>query len=485
MLAGAGPPNHAHMTIATRPQLDASAVQEFAARVRGPVIRPNDAGYDAARAVWNGMIDRYPALIVRCMGVADVIAAVRFARQQGLTIAVRGGGHNVAGFSTCDDGIVIDLGPMKGVHVDPRAMTARAQAGLTWGEFDNETQAFGLATTGGLVSTTGLAGFTLGGGIGWLLRKHGLTIDNLLGIELVTADGELVNASATENPELFWGLRDGGGNFGIVTSFEFRLHPVGPLVLGGALFYTLDQAPDLVRQYREFVQSASDELTTLLAFLTAPPEPFMPAELVGKQLVAVALCYTGDIERGQQAIAPLRSSVKPGVDVAGPIPYTILQKMFDASAPHGIRSYRTTAYLDELSDPIVETLLQSAQKLGDLAPFSAIHVHHSGGAVRRALGGETAFGRRDAQFVLNFPACRMDPEQDAAHIAWVREGFDAVSRFSGAGAYLNFLGGDDGEDRVRAAYGEATYARLAALKREYDPENIFHLNQNIRPAAAP
>ena len=471
------------MAIDTFPRLEDATLQDFAARLRGRLIRPSDDDYDAARAVWNGMIDRHPALIVRCAGVADVIEAVRFGRQQSLDIAVRGGGHNVAGFGTCDGGLVIDLGPMKGVNVDPQTRTARAQAGLTWGEFDHETQAFGLATTGGLISSTGLAGFTLGGGIGWLLRKHGLTIDNLLSVEMVTAEGELVRASATDNPELFWGLRGGGGNFGIVTSFEYRLHPVGPIVLGGALFYTLDQASEVVRQYRTWATRAPEELTSLLVFLTAPPEPFVPPALVGRQMLAIALCYAGDIERGQQAIAELRAPITPAIDLAGPIPYTALQRMFDASAPHGIRSYWKTAYLDALSDPIVETLLEQAHQMASLSPFCAIHVHHAGGAAGRASGGQTAFGRRDAQFVLNLPACWTDAAQDAEHIAWVRQTHAAISGLAGTGAYLNFLGGDEGEDRVRAAYGAATYARLAALKRQYDPDNSFHLNQNVRPAS--
>ncbi|MBV9174740.1 MAG: FAD-binding oxidoreductase [Chloroflexi bacterium] len=469
------------MAIDTVPRLDNEAIQDLDARTRGQVIRPADDGYDAARAVWNGMIDRRPELIVRCAGVADVIEAVRFGRQQSLQIAVRGGGHNVAGFGTCDGGLVIDLGPMKGVTVDAAARTAKAQAGLTWAEFDHETQAFGLATTGGLISSTGLAGFTLGGGIGWLLRKHGLTIDNLLSVELVTADGELVRANAAENAELFWGVRGGGGNFGIVTSFEYRLHPVGPIVLGGALFYTMDQAPAVMRRFRTWAKSAPEELTTLMVFLTAPPEPFVPPALVGTQMLAVALCYAGDIERGQTEIAELRS-LTPAIDLAGPIPYTALQRMFDASAPRGIRSYWKTAYLDELSEPVVDMLLENAQRMQKLSPFCAIHVHHAGGAASRASGGETAFGRRDAQFVLNLPACWMDPAQDAEHIAWVRETHDAISRFAGNGAYLNFLGGEDGEERVRAAYGADTYARLAALKRQYDPENVFRLNQNVRPA---
>jgi FAD/FMN-containing dehydrogenase len=463
--------------------LSDSALSDLRTSIRGQVVLPTDSEYDAARRVWNGMIDRHPALVVRCAGVADVVAAVKFARANTLEVAVRSGAHNVAGFGTSEGGMVIDLGPMKGVRIDVEARTATAQAGLTWGEFDHETQALGLATTGGLVSTTGLGGFTLGGGIGWLLRKYGLTCDNLLGADLVTAEGELVNVTS-ETPELLWGLRGGGGNFGVVTSFEYQLHAVGPLVLGGAIFHTGDRATELLQFYRDWVRTLPDELTTLFAFLIAPPEPFIPPVLVGKPLVAVLGCYAGPIDAGQPLIDSLRAFGPPAVDLFGPIPYVHLQRMFDAAVPHGIRSYWKTAYLDDLSDPIVDTLVEYAGQLGALFPATAIHLHHAEGAFARSNAAESAFGRRDARFILNLPAAWPDASQDASHIAWVRACFDAIRPLSSSGAYLNFLAGDD-EDRVRAAYGPERYARLARLKARYDPTNVFRLNQNIQPAAEP
>ena len=460
--------------------LDAGAVQDLRQGLRGQVILPGDAAYDAARSVWNGMIDRHPALVVRCAGVADVIAAIRFARSQALPVAVRGGGHNVAGFGTCDDGIVIDLGPMKGVRVDPAARTARAQAGLTWGEFDHETQAFGLATTGGLVSETGVAGFTVGGGIGWLMRKHGMTIDNLLSADVVTADGEQVIASRAKNSDLFWGLRGGGGNFGIVTSFQYQLHPVGPLVFGGALFHTADRAADFLRFYGEWTATLPDEITPLFAFLTAPPAPFVPAPLVGQPLVAVALCCAAPPERGADLVAPLRAFGPPAIDLLGPIPYLALQKMFDESAPRGIRTYWKTAYFDRLDGPTVDTLVEHAQKMASLSPLSAIHVHYAEGAMGRVPPSETAFGARHARYIANLIGMWPDPTRDGAHVDWVRGLWNALQPVASDGAYVNFLG-DEGVDRVRSAYGTETYVQLARLKARYDPANVFRINQNIKP----
>jgi FAD/FMN-containing dehydrogenase len=458
--------------------LDPAAIQTLRTRLRGPLLEPGDEGYDAARKVWNGLIDRYPALIARPLEEDDVARAIEFARGQHLPLAVRGGGHSVAGFGTNDGGLVIDLALMKGLTVDAAARTARAQPGLTWSEFDQATQAHGLATTGGLVSTTGLAGLTLGGGIGWLMRQHGLTVDNLLAAELVTADGRRVSASAAENPELFWGLRGGGGNFGVVTSFTFRLHPVGPLVFGGALFYPVEQAAQLLRYYRDWVTGLPEELTSMVAFLTAPPAPFVPAALQGTPMVAVALCYTGPIDRGPELVAPLRAAMPPAIDLAGPLPYLALQSMFDESAPHGILSYWKTEYLPALNDNLIEVLVEQARRMP--APFAAVHIHHVEGAVRRAPGGATAYAHRDAPFVLNIVGLWMDPAQTEASQQWVRSFWQAIRPFGTGGGYLNFLG-DEGEERVRGAYGETTYARLVELKRRYDPTNLFQLNQNIRP----
>jgi len=461
-------------------KVDDSHVCVLQQELRGSLIQPGDPAYDEARRVWNGMIDRYPALIVRCADVADVMTSVRFARAHQLPLAVRGGGHNVAGFGTCDAGMVIDMGPMKGVHVDPVGRTARAQAGLTWGELDHETQAFGLATTGGLVTTTGIAGFTLGGGIGWLMRKHGLASDNLLAADVVTASGDFLRASSSENPDLLWALRGGGGNFGIVTSFEYRMHQVGPTVLGGAVFHTADRAAELLRFYRDWTRTLPDELTTLFAFLIAPPEPFIPATLVGVPMVAIALCYAGSLEEGQRVVQPLVDFAPPAVNLVGPHPYTMLQGMFDASAPRGIRSYWKTAYLDDLTEPVIATLVNHAGQMSSLSPFTAVHIHHAEGAVARASASDSAFGRRDARFILNLPAAWPDPCQDEVHVRWVRDGFDAVHPLSGKGAYVNFLAGDDAH-RLREAYGAERYVRLTALKARYDPDNVFRLNQNIRP----
>jgi FAD/FMN-containing dehydrogenase len=456
-----------------------TAVRNLAKSLHGRLIKPGDAGYDDARKVWNGLIDRRPALIAQCADEADVAACVTLARDNKLLVAVRGGGHNVAGFGTCDGGLVIDLSGMKGITVDVKARTARAQGGLTWGEFDAATQAHALATTGGLVTTTGIAGFTLGGGIGWLMRKHGLTIDNLLEVEMVTADGKQVRANAKENADLFWAVRGGGGNFGVVTTFTYRLHPLGPQVFGGAAFYPAAQARDVLRFYRDWVPTLPDELTTLVGFLTAPPLPFIPQPLHGTPVLAVGACLAGPVEQGEALVKPLRDFAKPAVDVLGPIPYVALQGMFDEGVPRGIMSYWKTEYLGSLSDEAIATLVTQAGKMG--APFAQVHIHHVQGAVSRAKADSTAFGRRDAPFILNIVGLWMDPAETDAQIAWVRESAKAVEPHRAGGQYLNFLG-DEGEARVKAAYGEEKYARLAALKRKYDPTNLFRVNQNIRPS---
>jgi FAD/FMN-containing dehydrogenase len=465
------------MTTVTTPTLDVAALEQ---ELRGSLVRPGDADYDSARAVWNGMIDRRPALVARCAGAADVIAGLRFARERDLVIAVRGGGHNVAGFGTCDDGVVLDLSPMKGIRVDPRSSTARAEGGVVWAELDQETQAFGLATTGGLVTSTGIGGFTLGGGIGWLMRKDGLACDNLLSADVITADGRLVSASTVEHEDLFWGLRGGGGNFGVVTSFEYRLHPVGPLVFGGALFHPLERAPELVRFYREWTPTLPDELTTMIAFLTAPPLPFIPEPLHGTRMVAVALCFIGPPEQGEAAIRPLRDLGVPAAEHVGPLPYRMLQGMFDASAPRGVNSYWKTEYLAELGDEAIDALVAGAEAYA--SPMSQLHVHHVEGAVARVDPGETAFGRRDSRYIVNVIGMWPDPAFQEAEIAAVRATAGALRSFSPGGAYLNFFDADEGEERIRAAYGPQKYERLVALKDRYDPDNVFRLNQNIRPS---
>ena len=431
----------------------------------------------------SGAIDRRPSVVARCAGVADVIEAVRFARTQGLLVAVRGGGHNVAGFGTCDGGIVIDLSAMKGIRVDPAGRTVRAEPGVVWGELDHETHAFGLATTGGLVTTTGIAGFTLGGGIGWLMRKHGLAADNLIAADLVTADGELVTASVDEYPELLWGLRGGGGNFGIVTSFHYQLHPVGPLIYGGALLHPAERASDLLGFYARWSRDLPGELTTLFAFVIAPPEPFIPAELHGLPIVAVACCYAGPAGDGEAALQALRGFAGPAPDVVAPIPYTLLQALFDATSPPGTHAYWKTEYLADLTDEAVEVLVDAAAQIPELHRFTTIHVHHLEGAVAQQPPGGSAFSHRDPRFVLNIVGAWMDGDADR-HVGWVRDTWNRIRLHSTGDPYLNFLG-DEGTDRVRAANGDETFRRLVALKNTYDPENLFPLNQNIPPDPEP
>jgi FAD/FMN-containing dehydrogenase len=447
--------------------------------LRGPAIGPEDEGYDAARALWNGAIDRRPACIARCTGVADVVAAVRFARERGLLVAVRAGGHGVGGHAVCDGGLVIDVSPMKGIRVDPAARTARAEAGVLWGELDRETQAHGLATVGGIVTHTGIAGLTLGGGIGWLMRKHGATVDNLVSVDLVTAEGELVTASGDENPDLFWGIRGGGGNFGIVTSFEYRLHPVGPIVLAGPVFHRLEDAPEVLRFYREFIAGAPDELTTIFELSVAPPLPFLPEEVHGSPIVMVGACYAGSPDEGAEVVRPLKQFGRPIVDLLAPQPYTALQSMFDPLVPHGWHRYWKSVELPPLTDDAIDTLVERAA--ATTSPKSYTIVFQLGGALARVGEDETAYGQRDAAHNVNINAVwtEDDPGGDR-HVAWARDFFSALQPHAGRRVYLNFLG-DEGPERVRQAYGDRQYERLVELKRAYDPTNCFRQNQNIEP----
>jgi FAD/FMN-containing dehydrogenase len=459
--------------------LDETAVRRFKSALYGPLIRPGESEYDAARKVWNGMIDRRPALIAQPIDEDDVVMAVNFGREQGLLLAVRGGGHNVAGFGTCDGGLVIDLSRMKEIDVRLKDQTAWAQGGLTWREFDRATQAHGLATTGGLVSSTGIAGFTLGGGIGWLMRKYGLAADNLLSAEVITAQGQRLKAGPYENADLYWGLRGGGGNFGVVTSFEYQLYALGPIVLGGALFYPIEQASELLSFYRQWSQTLPDELTSLVAFLTAPPAPFVPKALVGSKMIAIALCFAGEVEQGQAWVKPLRAGIPAAIDLVGPIPYIALQSMFDASAPRGLRSYWKSEYLADIPADFVKVLADYAGKAP--SPLTAVHLQHLGGAIQSKSADETAFSHRDASYVLNIIGGWLEAGQDAKNIRWVRGLWQAVQPFATGAVYLNFMDNNEGEERIRAAYGEAKFARLAQLKKKYDPGNLFRLNQNIPP----
>ncbi|HEX8959665.1 MAG TPA: FAD-binding oxidoreductase, partial [Solirubrobacterales bacterium] len=404
--------------MATHRVLGAATLKEFEDGLHGSLVRPGDDAYEEARSIWNGAHDRRPAVIARCADAADVRHAIGFARSEGLDVAVRGGGHSIPGFSTCDDGIVIDLSPMKGVRVDEGERTATAEGGVIWGEFDAATQEHGLAVTGGLVSTTGVAGFTLGGGVGWLMRKHGLACDNLRSAEVVTADGQLLTTSATENPDLFWGLRGGGGNFGVVTAFEFDLHPVGPTVTAGPVFYPGERAEEILRFYRDFAPDLPDELTTLVNLLTAPPAPFLPEDWHGKKLIALAGCYSGDPDEGMKVLQPIRDLGDPVADLVGPMPYVQMQGLFDALWPKGTQAYMKAGYFRELDDHAIETMARFHQSA--TSPSSEIHIQPFGGAIARVGEDETAHGERQAPFVLNTIASTHEPTGLDTHIDWAQ-----------------------------------------------------------------
>ncbi len=456
-------------------------LEQLRARFRGELITPSEgARYDAARAVFNGMFDRRPALIARATGTADVIAALAFTREHGLPLAVRGGGHSVAGYSCIDDGVVIDVGAMKGIRVQPAARRARVQAGVNWGELDRETQAFGLATTGGRMTTTGVSGFTLGSGSGWMERLHGLACDNLLSADVVTADGRLLTASPTENEDLFWGLRGGGGNFGIVTEFEFQLHPVGPIVLGGMILHPADKARELYRFYRDFMQSAPPELGGGIVYLTAPPAPFVPPALQGRPAVAIIVAWFGALDRGQAVLAPLRAFGSPPVDMVQPMPYLLLQSLTDAGNPPGRRNYWRSENLSALPDDAIEALLARAETA--TSPFTVMILVPSGGAVAAVAEDATPLGGRSAPWQYHCYGSWVGGD-DAGHIAWVRETEQALRPWTSGRMSLNFIS-EANNDRVRAAFGEEKYGRLVALKDKYDPTNLFRMNQNVPPSAS-
>jgi FAD/FMN-containing dehydrogenase len=448
--------------------LEETVVETFQAGLRGELLRSGNAGYDEARKIHNAMIDRSPALIARCAGVADVLSAVRFAREHDLLVSVRGGGHGMPGFAVCDGGLMIDLARMKGIHVDPQKRIVRAEAGVTWGEFDHETQAFGLATTGGVVGSTGIAGLTLGGGHGFLMRRHGLACDNLLGLDLVSADGRWLHASATENAELFWGLRGGGGNLGVVTSFDYHLHSLGTM-LAGMVIYPIGKAAAFLRLYRDVSSTAPDELGSLVALGTLPD---------GTQAAVLLAAYTGTIADGEKLLRPLREFGPPLADQLSPSPYTALQGISEHFNPRGYRNYLKTNYLKDLSDDAIDIMVERYMRVP--APFSHIVVEHMSGAVSRMDPQATAYNYRDAQY--NFLIVGIWPEaaDDDRNIQWVRGLWQALQPFSTGHIYVNYES-DVGADRVQAAYGAAKYERLVALKNAYDPTNFFRLNQNIKP----
>lgn len=442
-------------------------IQKFKAQLRGELIQRGDPHYEEARKVFNGMIDKRPALIVRCVGVADVIAAVHFARETDVLVSIRGGGHGVVGNAVCDDGLVIDLSAMKSVRIDPKKRTARAEGGVTWGDFDHETQAFGLATTGGIVPSTGIAGLTLGGGIGYLNRKYGLACDNLVSADVVTADGQLRRASAEEHEDLFWALRGGGGNFGIVTSFQYRLHPVGPM-LGGEVVYPLDQAKKVLRFYRDWSSTAPDELRADATLLSGPHGPALD----------IIVCYCGEIEEGEKVLRPLRSCGSPMVDTVAPVPYATVQNLLTEVFQPGFLHYWKSGFVQTFSDDAIEAIVDF---FAGAIPgfFAAIAIEHLGGAISRVGPQDTAFNHRDVQHSLLVLRMWPDPADSEANIDWGRRCYRTAEPFLKSGGYVNYLG-DEGEARIRAAYG-ANYDRLAAIKNKYDPTNFFHLNQNIKP----
>jgi FAD/FMN-containing dehydrogenase len=456
-------------------RLEAKSAWRLQEHIQGEIVLPGDEGYDAARQVWNRAVDRRPAMIVRPDSAADVGQAVRFARAQELPLSVRSGGHSMAGYGVVDGGVVVDLSRMKAMSVDPEQRLARAQTGLTWGEYAAQAHAYGLATTSGDAATTGLGGLTLGGGIGWMVRKHGLAIDNLRSAEVVTADGEIVTASAARHPDLFWALRGGGGNFGIATQFEFDLVPAGT-VLAGAIFYPAD--PDIIAGHVAAASAAPDELTTIAFVMRAPPLPFIPAEKHGSLVYMLMLCYTGDLEAGQRAVAPLRALGTPIADMVGPMPYPAIYDLLAEAtkpAPHSVRSAFVTGLDEDLAAAIVEHTRNAT------APLALAQVRVLGGALARVPADATAFAHRDKPIMLTGIAAWDDPSEAERHVEWSNQ-FLRTIRPRASGVYSNFVA-DEGEARIREAYPPATYDRLAAIKRRYDPTNFFRSNQNIHPAA--
>jgi len=445
-------------------------------QVGGDVIAPGNDAYDEARTVYNAMIDRHPAVVVRAASVSDVTAAVNFARENGLDLAVRGGGHSVPGFGTCDDGVALDLSGMRTVTVDPKSRTARAEGGATWGDFNDATHVHGLATTGGIISTTGVAGLTLGGGIGYLARGLGLSCDNLISADVVTADGRSVVASEDENADLFWALRGGGGNFGVVTSFEFRLHPV-ETIYGGPLFFEVEDAGTVLRFFREFIADAPEEFGGFPAWQIAPPLPFIPENRHGDTFLAFVACWAGPVDQGEAILKPLHDVAPVVAEHVGEMPYPALNSAFDALVPPGLQHYWKANFVTELSDAAIDAHLEHGPKVPVVN--STVHIYPINGACHRVASDATAFAYRDANFAPVIAGMWPDPAQNEANISWVRDYYEATAPLSQEGGYINFMAGDD-QDRIKANYG-GNYDRLVQVKRTYDPDNLFHLNQNIRP----
>jgi FAD/FMN-containing dehydrogenase len=448
--------------------LDIALIESFVSGFRGQVIQPSDTGYETARKIWNASIERYPGLIARCSGVADVIHAVKFARANNLLTSIRGGGHNVAGRALCDDGVVIDLSTMKGIFVDPVGRTARVQAGATLGDVDRETHIYGLAVPAGVVSKTGIAGLTLGGGVGWLVRKYGLTCDNVLSFEVVTAEGDLITANKEMNADLFWGLRGGGGNFGVVTSFLYRAYPVST-VLGGLIVYARDQAGAVLRHYRDFLATAPEELTAYAGLVSTPD---------GKPAAAVIVCYSGDLAEGERVLKPLRAFGSPLMDAIQTMPFPDMQKLLDGAFPDGTYNYWKSTFVKDLSDTAIDLIVEHANRAQ--SPLTAVVIEFYGGAAARVGKAETAFAQRQTEYDIGIMAQWTDAGESDRHIAWAREMSDALKPHSSGGYLLNFLA-EESPDTIQAAFG-SNYARLVELKSKYDPSNFFNLNQNVKPA---
>ena len=462
-------------------RLDPKTIDGFRARLRGALVLPGDPPYDEARSLWNAMIDRRPALIARCLGVADVMACVSFAREHRLLSSIKGGGHNISGLAACDGGLMLDLSQMRGVWVDPVAGRARAQAGCLLGDVDRETQVHGLAAVLGFVSATGIAGLTLGGGFGYLSRRFGWTSDNIHGMDLVTADSRLVRASESENADLFWGLRGGGGNFGVVTSIDYQLHPIGPDILAGAIAWPAAAAPEVLEMWRKLMEEGPPELSCAVGLRPAPPAPWLPKEIHGKPIIALFVCDTGPLEEAERRVAKIKSFGTPVGDIVQRRPYTSQQSLLDATQPKGRRYYWKSEYLPGLSPDMLKGVIEHASRIG--SPHSAVILFPLGGAVKRLPAGHSPVGNRDAAALVNITASWERPEDDAANIDWARTAWKDLRRFSTGGTYVNFLTEEEGDDRIRAAYGD-NYARLIALKTKWDPGNLFRTNKNIAPRAA-
>lgn len=461
-------------TTFSRKTLQESNVESLSPAIRGEIIQPGAASYDEARKIYNGMIDRHPALIVRATDESDVVSTVHFAREHGVDLSVRGGSHNVAGFGTNDGGIVLDLSLLRNIRIDPKRQTARAGGGATWGDMDHAGHAFGLATPGGIISTTGIGGLTLGGGFGYLTRRYGLSIDNLISADVVTADGKLRSASADENADLFWAIRGGGGNFGVVTSFEFRMHQVHT-VYGGPIFFPVDASEQVLHFYREFMANAPRELSAFFGYHIAPPAPFVPEHLHGHIACAIVVCYTGPMEQAEEAVKPIREAGPVALDLMGPIPYPALNSLFDALLPAGLQHYWKSDFVNELSDEAIAVHAEYGPRVPNVT--SLMHLYPLDGAVQDVAEGDTAFSHRDARFVHIIAGIDSEPANMPAHRDWVRSYWSALHPHSAGGSYLNFLM-DEGQDRIRATYRD-NYPRLLDLKQKHDPENLFHMNQNI------